>query len=100
MFSVVFVFQVFRPLKVLQKFRKNYIKNQRPGSLRNHQGREGGTTGTPEGSLAWPNPWPRQAPSWLPCAPPGAPFGPIFTPVEETLIPEPFFLEAIPIYAA
>ena len=28
------------------------------------------------------------------------PFGPIFTPVEETLIPEPFSPEAIPISAA
>ena len=42
LFSAVFVFQVFRPLKVLQNFRKNYIKNQRPGSFRNHQGRRGG----------------------------------------------------------
>src|SRR3954463_5372575 len=42
MFSAVFVFQVFQPLKVLQKFRKNYIKNQRPGSFRNHQGSAGG----------------------------------------------------------
>src|SRR4051812_31458755 len=32
----------FRPLKVLQKFQKNYIKNQRPGSFRNHQRSEGG----------------------------------------------------------
>src|SRR4051812_17331399 len=37
-----FVFQVFLPLKVPNKFRKNYIKNQHPGSLRNHQGRKGG----------------------------------------------------------
>src|SRR3954465_7148743 len=42
MFSAVFVFQVFRPLKVLKKFWKNYIKNQRPGSFRNHQGSGGG----------------------------------------------------------
>ena len=28
------------------------------------------------------------------------PFGPIFTPAEETLVPEPFSLEAIPISAA
>ena len=31
-FSAIFIFQVFRPLKVPNKFRKNYIKNQRPGS--------------------------------------------------------------------
>src|SRR3954463_12047528 len=42
LFSAVFVFQVFWPLKVLQKFWKSYIKNQRPGSLQNHQGRRGG----------------------------------------------------------
>src|SRR3954469_20181279 len=42
MFSVVFVFQVFPILKVLQKFWKNYIKNQRRGSFWNHQKREGG----------------------------------------------------------
>src|SRR3954466_16147647 len=42
LFSAVFVFQVFRPLKVLQKFWKNYIKNQLPESLRKHQGRKGG----------------------------------------------------------
>src|SRR4051812_34971075 len=42
LFSAVFVFQVFRPLKVLPKIRKNQIKNQRPGSFRNHQGSGGG----------------------------------------------------------
>src|SRR3954462_4878802 len=42
MVSAVFVFQVYRPLKVLQKFQKKYKKNQRPGSLRNHQGSKGG----------------------------------------------------------
>src|SRR3954466_11416750 len=42
MFSAVFVFQVFSILKVPQKFRKNYIKNQRRGTFRNHQKREGG----------------------------------------------------------
>src|SRR4051812_5889052 len=40
--SAVFVFLVFPILKVPQKFRKNYIKNQRRGSLWNHQKREGG----------------------------------------------------------
>src|SRR4051812_16397133 len=42
MFSAVFVFQVFPILKVLQKFRKNYIKNQRRGTFRNRKKREGG----------------------------------------------------------
>src|ERR1041385_945753 len=42
LFSAVFVFQVFRPLKVLQKIRKNQIKNQRHGSFRKHQRSEGG----------------------------------------------------------
>src|SRR3954470_22813195 len=42
MFSAVFVFQVFRPLKVLQKFWEKYIKNQRLVSFRNHQGSGGG----------------------------------------------------------
>src|ERR1041385_5880294 len=37
-----FVFHVFRPLKVLQKFREKNIKNQRNRSFRNHQEREGG----------------------------------------------------------
>src|SRR4051812_48033174 len=40
--------------------------------------RGGGTTGTPEGSLAQPNPGPCQAPSCLPSAPPGAPLWPYF----------------------
>src|SRR4051812_12071582 len=61
--------------------------------------RKGGraTTGTPKGSLARPHPRSRWAPSWMPCGPPGAPLGPIFTPTEETLIPDPFSHEAIPI---
>src|SRR3954464_9233314 len=42
MFSAIFVFQVCRPLKVLQKFWEKYIKNQRDGSFRNNQEREGG----------------------------------------------------------
>src|SRR4051812_45265454 len=42
LFSAVFVFQVFRPLKVLQKIRKNQIENQRIGSFRKHQRSGGG----------------------------------------------------------
>ena len=41
-FLLFFGFQVFPILKVPQKFGKNYIKNKRPGSFRNHQKREGG----------------------------------------------------------
>src|SRR3954464_14648203 len=56
----------FRPLKVLQKFRKNYIKNQRPGSFLKHQRRKGvDPPGTQEG--AW------CGPSWLPGGPPRCP---------------------------
>src|ERR1043165_3854666 len=42
MFSAVFVFQVFRPLKVLKTFREKYIKNQHDGTFRNNQERAGG----------------------------------------------------------
>src|SRR3954471_7614036 len=51
LFSVVFVFQVFRLFKVPKKFRKNYIKNQRPGSFRNNQRRG---AGPPPGSQKGP----------------------------------------------
>src|ERR1041384_306365 len=44
MFSAVFVFMVFRLLKVLRKFRENYIKNQRDGSFRSSQERQPGAT--------------------------------------------------------
>src|SRR3954468_3718486 len=83
MFSAVFVFQVFRPLKVLQKLRKNYIKNQRPGSFRNHQGRKGGPPrGSQEG--AWRGPALGRATCPPDClvAPLGTPFGPYFYPRE------------------
>src|SRR3954463_5509707 len=73
LFSVVFVFQVFPILKVPQKFRKNYIKNQRPGSFRNHQKREGGD---PPGLQAswWRGPrGARQVPSWILGGPPWCP---------------------------
>src|ERR1041384_5351059 len=42
LFFAVFVFQVFRPLKVLQKFWEKYIKNQRNRSFRKHQRSGGG----------------------------------------------------------
>src|SRR3954470_20024611 len=53
LFSAVFLFQVFRLLKVLQKFRKNQIKNQRVGTFWNHLG---GSRGPPPGTHAprWP----------------------------------------------
>src|ERR1041385_103851 len=57
LFSAVFLFQVSPILKVLQKFGKNPIKNQRSGSFRNHRG--GGAEGTHQG----------------PRRPPGAPQG-------------------------
>src|ERR1043165_5052579 len=46
-----FLFQVFGLLKVLQKFQKNRIKNQRVGTFRNHLG---GARGPPPGTQA---PW-------------------------------------------
>src|SRR4051812_26679803 len=92
LFSAVFVFQVFPILKVLQKFRKNYIKNQRRGTFRNHQKREGGD---PPGL---------QAPWWrgpgVECArdPPGSLVDPLASPLrlyialaEETPNIEVFF---------
>src|SRR4051812_42027525 len=83
--------------KIPEKLYKKSASRKLPESPRK-EGRA--TTGTPEGSLARPHPRPRRAPSWMPCGSPGAPFGPIFTPAEETLIPEPFSPEAIPISAA
>src|ERR1041384_1078978 len=101
MFSAIFVFQFFRPLKVLQKFRENYIKNQRPGSLRDHQGRRGGPPqGLQKGPWRGPTLGRAGHPPGCPVAPLVPPFGPIFTPAEETLIPYPFSPEAIPISAA
>src|SRR3954468_14795821 len=101
MFSAVFVFQVFRPLKVLQKFQKNYIKNQRPGSFRNHQGRRGGPPqGLQKGPWRGPTLGRAGHPPGCPVAPLVLPFGPIFTPAEETLIPDPFSPEEILISAA
>src|ERR1043165_1343191 len=81
LFSAVFVFQVFRPLKVLQKFRKNYIKNQRPGSFQNHQGRKGGPPpGSQEGAWCGPTLGRATFPSNCLMAPLGAPFCPYFYP--------------------
>src|ERR1041384_4571046 len=85
MFSAIFVFQVFRPLKVPKKFRKNYIKNQRPGSLRKHQGRKGGPPpGLQKGPWRGPTLGLFGHPPGCPVAPLGAPFGLYLVPAEET----------------
>src|SRR3954471_17378580 len=67
----------FPPLKVLQKFRKNYIKNQRPGSFRNNQGREGGhhkdSRRVPGAAPPWAAPGTLLAALWAPWCPPLAP---------------------------
>src|SRR3954463_11700787 len=84
MFSVVFVFQVFRPLKVLQKLQKNYIKNQRPGRLRKHQGRRGGPPqGLQKGPWRGPTLGRARHPPGCPVAPLGAPFGLYLVPAKE-----------------
>ena len=81
MFSAVVVFQVFRPLKVLQKFRKNYIKNQHPGSLWKHERRRGGPPqGLQKGPWRGPTLGRAREPLGCPVAPLGAPFGPYFYP--------------------
>src|SRR3954467_70788 len=80
LFSAVFVFQVFRPLKVLQKFQKNIYKklaSRKPPETPRKEGRA--TTKAPEGSLARPHPRSRQAPSWLPGGPSRCPLWPIFS---------------------
>src|SRR3954465_13547602 len=69
-----FLFHVFRLLKVLQKFQKNQIKNQRIGTFWNNLG---GARGPPPGTQA---PWwralgagharGRLAPWWTPWMPP------------------------------
>src|SRR3954464_4956144 len=85
MFFAVFVFQVFRPLKVLQKFWKNYIKNQRPGSLRKHTGRKGGPPQRlKKGPWRGPTLGRVGHPPGCPVAPLGAPFGLYLVPTEET----------------
>src|SRR3954463_4373286 len=94
LFSAVFVFQVFRLIKVPKKFRKNYIKNQRAGSFRNNQGREPGPPpGSQKGPWRGPNPRARQAPSWLPWVAPRRPLR-LYNPLGvETPKQELFFAE-------
>src|SRR3954468_20976081 len=74
LFSAVFVFQVFRLFKVPKKFRKSYIKNQRPGSFRKNQRRE---AGPPPGSQK--GPWRGPTLGRAGC-PPGCPVGPLDAP--------------------
>src|SRR3954470_16096671 len=74
LFSAIFVFQVFRPLKVLQKFRKNQIKNKRSGSFLNNQEREGGPPpGDQEGPWRGPALGRGRRPPGCLVGPPGAP---------------------------
>src|ERR1041384_3816665 len=94
LFSAVFVFQVFRMIKVPKKFRKNYIKNQRSGRLQNNQGgRPGPLPGSQKGPWRGPNPRARRAPSWLPWVAPRRPlrlYNPlgVETPKEEVVFAE------------
>src|SRR3954471_22225466 len=75
LFSAVFVFQVFRLLKVPKKFWENYIKNQRQGTFRNNQEREGGPPpGDQEGP--WRGPTLGRARRH-----PGCPVGPLNAPL-------------------
>src|ERR1043165_1313375 len=82
LFSVVFVFQVFRLFKVPKKFRKNYIKNQRDGTFRKNQKGEGGPPpGTQEGAWRGPTLGRARGAPGCPMAPLDAPPpSPIFTP--------------------
>src|SRR3954463_14167883 len=79
MFSAVFVFQVFRPLKVLQKFWEKYIKNQHNRSFRNHQERGGGPPpGSQEGRWRGPTLGRHRDPPDYPVGPLDAPFSYIY----------------------
>src|ERR1043165_4431201 len=78
LFSAIFVFQVFRLFKVPKKIRKNYIKNQRPGSFRKNQRREAGPPpGSQKGPWRSPTlggaaPGTLLAALWVPSTPPFA----------------------------
>src|ERR1043165_6675082 len=92
LFSAVFVFQVFRLFKVPKKFWKNYIKNQRDGTFRKNQKREGGPP--PDSQEGW---W-RGPTLGRAGHPPGCLVGPLDTPLRlylplgvETPKTEPFF---------
>ena len=82
---LLFVFQVFRPLKVLQKFQEKYIKNQRNGSFRNHLGSGGGPPqGLQKGPWRSPTLGRARRPSAYPVDPLGAPLRLYLPPNEET----------------
>src|SRR3954470_13267353 len=92
MFSAVFVFQVFPIIKVPNKSRKNYIKNQCSVSFRNNQDTTGGPPpGSQEG--AWRGPALGRATCTPDCpvAPLDAPFGPYFYPRGGNPDSEPLF---------
>ena len=86
---------------MLQKFWKNYIKNQRSGSFRNNQDMAGGPPlGSQEGARRGPN-------LGRATCPPGCPGWPLDAPLRlynplgvETPKEDLFSLEAIPISAA
>lgn len=92
--------QVYTHIYSAQKFHRKYIKNQRFRRLQTPEGEpEGGHPhpgchlARPRGEVALPG----RLDEWdLPWCPPL----PYFYPVEETLIPEPFSPEAIPISVA
>src|SRR3954471_1384267 len=93
LFSAVFVFQVFRLFKVPKKFRKNYIKNQRDGTFRSHQERQGGGGTTRDQEGPWRGPTLGRA-----RRPPGFLVGPLDAPLRlysplgvETPNTDPFF---------
>ena len=90
--SAVFVFQVFRILKVPNKFPENQIKNQRVGSFRNH---EVGASGDPPGPQApwWrDHGWGRAQGALGPLvAPLAAPFRLYLPPVQKPSTPEALF---------
>src|SRR4051812_30598011 len=85
LFSAIFVFQVFRSLKVPNKSRKNYIKNQRPVSFPKNQRWKGvDLLGPQEGPWCGPTLGRARRPPGCPVAPLGAPFGPCLAPAMET----------------
>src|SRR4051812_12042982 len=84
LFFAVFLFQVSPILKVLQKFGKNKIKNQRRRSFRNHQGGQREPTRAPGALPARPRVGPRQGGAWTPGGPPGCPPSPIYPSSRET----------------
>src|SRR4051812_9783471 len=74
----------FPALKVLQKIRKNLIKNQRPGSFRKHQRREGGPPqGLQKGPWRGPTLGRAGEPPGSPVPPLGPPLRLYFPPVTE-----------------